>query len=266
MSSNSSQSDDSETFSDFSLTQSDPDTDSSTTSTSWDDNEVVLNPEEKTILKNQLKEQLIQPIMPKPFNKLFSNEVIDDSFELSLLRFIHLVFSSDSKINFDNLIKYMNMEKNSCIELLEYFENNPGVMNDYQFYYSNTGIDIRTKWFEILKGQKFFTYKGDEQQIEPTTDNLFEFFEQYFPNLDLSGNTNQEKLSNIYSQLNFNFDNFEVIYSTFQKITGDTVQNSSIQNIQINGVDIYVWEMTKIKDTSNIQPVELYSESEFKYE
>lgn len=238
------------------------DDDSSTSSTSFEqDNDVS----KVQLVKDNLREQLVQPIMGKPFTQLYSNNEIDDSFELSLLRFIHLVFSKDGKINFNNLIKYMDMNNSKCQMLYEYFMINPGVMIDYEFYYSNTGLDIRTKWFELLSNHDFLIYKKNKKELDHTQDNFFIFFEIFFPKLVLSGANCQEKLSNIYSQLNFNFESFEVIYSTYQNIVSDVIHSNSLHFIKINGVSMYIWEMTKLKDISSRNPFDVFSNSEFRY-
>jgi hypothetical protein len=258
--------DESDTYSNYSETQTD--TDSSTSTTSYEVHDYVDEAqvvETAATMKNILREQLVQPIMGKPFKPLFSENEIDDSFELSLLRFIHLVFSVDGVINFDNLTTHMDMSNPNCIKLYEYFMNNPGIMNDYSFYYSNAGVDLRTKWVELLANINSFTYKGNNQEIDPVMENLFEFFEQFFPKLNQDGYTIQQKLTNMYDQLNFNFETFEVVQSSYQKIVVNSLHHGILQNIRINGIDMYVWEMTKLKDISSGNPVELFSDSEFRY-
>jgi hypothetical protein len=258
----------SKTYSDYSKSQSESDSDSSTSTTSYEAHDWVNEAqtvENASTVKNILKEQLIQPVMGKPFKPLFSENEIDDSFELALLRFLHLIFSVDGVINFDNLTKYMDMSNPNCNKLHEYFMNNPGVMTDYSFYYSNAGIDIRTKWIELLSGYNFFTYKGNKQEIQPNVENFFEFFENFFPNLDSSGNTIQEKLDTMLPQLNFNFESLEAIHSNYQKITFDSIHNSTIFNLRINGIDLFVFEFTKLKDMNDGQPVEVFSDCEFRY-
>ncbi len=257
-------------FDTYSEEYSETENDSSTSTTEYESKEYdyetqLIENTNKT--KNILKELLIQPVMGKPFKPLFSDNEINDSFELSILRFIHLIFSVDGVINFDNLTKYMDMSSSVCNKLYEYFMDNPGVMIDYSFYYSNTGIDIRTKWFELLSSHNFFTYKEEssKQEINSSLDNFFEFFKNFFPNLDQAGNTHQDKLNTMLSQLNFNFESFEVIYSTYQKIITNTVHSSQIINFKINGIDLFVLEMTKLKDISKEIPVEVFSNSEFRY-
>jgi hypothetical protein len=253
--------------------QSESESDSSTSSTSYDPHDYVEETqsiENANKIKNILKEQLIQPIMGKPFKPLFSENEIDDSFELALLRFCHLVFSVDGVINFNNLSKFMDMNSPKCNQLYEYFMDNPGVMMDYSFYYSNAGIDIRTKWFELLCGCNFFTYKvtslsENKKEIDPSLDNFFEFFENFFPNLNTHEYTIQERLDTMMVQLNFNFESFEVNQSNYQKIIVNTVHSSILLNFKINQIDMFILEITRLKDISRGEPVEVLSDCEFRY-
>ena len=119
--------------------------DSTTSTTSYEEEKF----DDTIKMVNIFKEQLIKPVMYQSFNRQYSDQEIDDSFELALLRFLHLVFSVDGVINFDNLTKYMD-DSLSCNTLKEYFEENPGVMNDYEFYYTGAGTDIRAKFYDLL--------------------------------------------------------------------------------------------------------------------
>jgi hypothetical protein len=92
---------------------------------------------------DELKNSLIKPILPKPFIDPVSGQEIDDSYELSLLRIFHLIFGSDGIINFNNLTKYMDLNKKECQDLYDFFIDYPGIFDDYQFYYSDAGIIIR---------------------------------------------------------------------------------------------------------------------------
>ena len=258
----------SNTYSDYSETQSETDYDSYTSTPEDLILENINNGIDLiTSNKNILKDQLIQPIKSISFRPLFSEIEINDSFELCLLRFIHLVFSEDQVINFTNLKKFMDTNTGLGQKLYEYFVNNPGVMQDHTFYYSNAGIDIRTKWYELLSNINTFKYKSENHQMDSTIENLFEFFKQFFPKLDQNGSNNQEKLTNIYTQLNFNFESFEVIYSSYQKIISNTIHLGVIQNISINSVNMFVWEMTRLNEISSNPDkiVELFVNSEFLY-
>lgn len=239
-------------------------TDSNTSTTSYledihDDSLSLCN----LNIVNKLKDELIQPVMPKPYINLLINLEIDDSFELSLLRFIHLVFSKDGVINTNNLTKYMNLNYDLCNQLYDYFLDNPGVMIDYEYYYSDAGIRVRDSWYNFLSNRYFFIYKNsDKTCLRPDLNNLFRFFEFFFPNLSLDGNTLQDKLKNIYNQLNFNFESLEVLYSVSRVVVPNMLHNTDIQNIRINNNNIFTWEIINLINESNVI---IFSDSVLRY-
>jgi hypothetical protein len=213
----------------------------------------------------QLREQLIKPIMSLPFKELVNNEEINDSFELCLLRFMHLVFSNNGIINIENLQKYMNMDKNICIKLNEYFMEYSEVIRDNRYYHSRKGIITRLKWFKLLSNNNFLTYTGINMGISSDINNFIAFFDNFFPKLNINGNTYQEKLTDIYSKLNFNFDSFDVIHSTNEKMIGKLIQKTTMQTIKINGIELFAFDMTKIIDTFESNLIEIFNNSEFRY-
>ena len=213
----------------------------------------------------QLREQLIKPIMSLPFKELVNNEEINDSFELCLLRFMHLVFSNNGIINIENLQKYMNMDKYICIKLNDYFMEYTEVVRDNRYYHSREGIIIRIKWFKLLSNNNFLTYTGINRGVCSNIDNFIAFFDNFFPKLNINGNTYQEKLTDIYLKFNFNFDSFDVIHSTNEKMIGKLIQKTTMQTIKINGIELFVFDMTKIIDTFESNLIEIFNNSEFRY-
>ena len=178
---------------------------------------------------------------------------IDDSYELSLLRYMHLMFGNDGIINFDNLTKYMDLNKKECQEIQDFFINYPGIFPDYQFYYSDAGIIIRKKWFEIISLFNFdFTIK-----------NQIKLLEKIFPKLITNSNNLVDILEDIYSQLNFNWDSFYIKCDEIQEKFDNNINIILNQKIFINNILIFIWSITTIKDkiTNNC----IYSNSEFRY-
>jgi len=243
--------------------------DSSTTSASSNsvNNDNNINIDKEKSLKNEL----IKPIQSKSFNNNNKNIIINDAFELSLLRFMHLIFSFDGLINFDNLNKWMDLNNPLCIELNDFFIDNPGFMFDSDFYYSETGQQYREKWFELLSNRQFFNYKNNfNTEIYPSIENFYKFLENFFPKLIFMNQgvnlmNEQEKLENIYNSLNFNFESFKILYGTYNKLENNMIHFSSIQNILINNINIFVWEIVSVKELINNNLSEIYSESEFRY-
>ena len=48
-----------------------------------------------------------------------------DCWEISLLRFLHLIFGNEGAIEHETLIKLMNTESKYCQALIAYFKDNP---------------------------------------------------------------------------------------------------------------------------------------------
>ncbi len=256
-----------------------PFTDSSTSSVSESNSSMNGELEEIDlgIDQTQLKEQLVQPIKSKSFVSKITNQTIEDNFELALLRWIHLIFSTDNLIIFSNLNKYMDMNNQLCLELNDFFIDNPVVMLDSDFYYSDTGIIYREKWFELLSNRNFFNYKNTDTNIRigiyPSIENFYKFLENFFPKLtfEKENQNDQIKLDIIYSKLNFHFDSLKLVYATYRSIENGMIHSCSIQNIIINNIHspLFVWENMSIKEINNTNlnsnTNEIFSDSELRY-
>lgn len=221
--------------------------------------------DETEIMESILKEKIIKPIKTYSFMRYNTTEEINDNFELSILRLLHLIFSKDNLINLDNLSKFMDMNNKECDELLNFFIDYPGVFNEPDYYYTETGIKMRTIWFDLLSNRTFFNYKCQGKEIKPTMSNFLSFFRNFLPKLEQTEENKQELLTNIYNQLNFNFESFEVIYSTYQEILLLNIHISTIQNIIINGIDIFTIEMTELKSISKEKVIDIYEDCELRY-
>lgn len=222
------------------------DTDS-TTSTASEDYLENYYPKKSDELKNSL----IKPILPKPFNDPNTGLEIDDCNELSLLRFFHLIFGSDGIINFTNLTKYMDLNKKECQELHDFFLDYPGIFPDYQFYYSDAGINIRKKWFELI----------NLSISEFNIINQIKLLENYFPKLTVNSNNTNDILQEIYSQLNFNWDSLKVKYEESNKQVDKLKHKTLNQYIYINDSLIFIWSITIISEELNV----IYINSELRY-
>jgi hypothetical protein len=104
-----------------------------------------------------------------------------------------------------------------------------------------------------------FEYKNN--QLRPCINNFFNFFEHFttikFNTRNLNLSPEQNKLNSIYSQLNWNWKSLSVTSGIYQ-----TLNNTSfIQNIVINGINMFVWEITSIRENNN----EIFASSEFRY-
>lgn len=262
-SSNSYDTTDSSEQSDKSESEISEETDSDTSSVSELD-----QTEAYQIAKQDLITRLIEPIKGTNL-EFFSDDYFEfvkmnDSFEICLLRIIHLLFGCDGIINFDNLKLYMDMDKDECSDLLNFFIENPGIMPDAEFYQSMTGLNLRYKWASFLSHRKFFSYEKVNWQIKSCLTNFYEFIRNFLPEVGLDSNENkhhQTLLNQIYSRLSFNFEKLDVIWELIRSDSDNL--DKSIQYIYINGFDIYSWSIIELKvlnENTNDITIKYYSE------
>jgi hypothetical protein len=229
----------------------DSDSDTSTTSTV----EELKNHNNKNIesnVKTNIKTEFVKPIQSHSYFDKEQNKDIDDGFELSLLRLLHIWFSKDGVINFSYLTKHMDQEKVESIELEEFFLNNPGVMFDSEFYLSEAGIKNRKSWYEFLSNRKFFKYVHNTNQLSPHNSNFLSFIKEFFPFVNFNEIYNeQEKLTIIYNTFSYGLYKFSVLYLTDSHIDNENINDKFIHNIFINDIEVFLFESINIKQISN---------------
>ena len=200
------------------------DTDSDTSSVS------SINNMFDTSTKIDLINNLIKPINSYFF---FDSEIaqeINDGFELSILRLLHIFFSIDGVINFPLLKQKMDVTNINSVELENFFLDIPGVMYDSDFYLSNCGIKIRKLWYKFLSNRDFFTYINNNHQLEPTSNNFILFFQTFFPLI----NTNKiEYIYDAFSNINYKFTSNNY--------------NGLNHDIYINNIKIFIFKSTRMK-------------------
>jgi len=243
------------------------DTDSDTSSTSTADELKVVPSEEKVEqnIKLQLMEQLVKPIQSHMFYDKEKSQEIEDGFELSLLRLVHIWFSLDGVINFPNLTKYMDSNKSESRELEDFFVENPGVMTDSDFYSTDAGIKIRKAWYEFLSARDFFTYIHETHQLVPTNENFFLFVKQFFPLVNINSSpNNQDNLDEIYSAFSFGENKFNVVYSTYSLTDNQIIHKGFAHNIFVNGVEIFVLESCQVRKLVDLDKI-YWTKTELRY-
>lgn len=214
--------------------------------------------------KNKLKNKLVKPILSHTYFDKNKNEEVEDSYELVLFRFLHIFFSADGVIDFTHLTSHMNMNKQECRELEEFFLDNPGVMTDSDFYISDAGIKIRKLWYEFLSNRKFFTYVKENYQLFPDNKNFLVFINQFFPLINFNNESNDhEKLKVIYTHIQFD-KKLQIIYSTYLKVENEFIHKSFIHNIHIDEIELFVLELTSITYTCNINKL-YFTKTELRY-
>lgn len=226
-------------------------TDSSTSSisTSLQDNDMIAENKENILL---------EPII-----------YMNNSFEVCILRMLHILFSEDNTIMHNRLHQYMD-DSDWCNMIKDFFYDNPGVMKDANFYKTSSGISLIEQWITLLSYKNFFTYKNSNSinEIIPHLDNFFSFIFNTFPLLKRDDSSNiQTIINSIYSQLN---KNTGIMYVRYLKcLPKNQAHTSIIQHIYINIMGryelCYIWEIVEIVETDASNKITtIYSESELR--
>ena len=245
------------------IIEDDSDSDTSSTSTIEELNE-QFHVNNNDSIKNKLKNKLVKPIKSCMYFDKDKNENVEDGYELVILRFLHIFFSTDGVIKFNHLSNLMDMDKKECRELEDFFVDNPGVMTDSDFYSSDAGIKIRKEWYDFLSNREFFTYVHVSHQLFPDNKNFLLFIKHFFPLINFIDESNdQEKLDVIYSHFNFE-NNLQVVYSTYFKIENDFIHKSFIHNISVNKIDLFIIESTSVIQVNNINKL-FFTKTELRY-
>ena len=177
----------------------------------------------------------------------FENE--SDCFESQIFKFLQLVFMSNNIINKINLYKWMDIDKYECNQLILFFDNLSKIN------YNNNDNDNDNEWLNFLAIRPLISKNPIEK--------IYEFFNIYFPKLILEGTNDQEKLSNLYSKINFKFESFDVVYETYQKIENNIIHRKWTQTIQIDKISIIKWETTTIYNFTKDDIFPVFVKSEF---
>ena len=109
-----------------------------------------------------------------------------DCFEVSLLRFLHILFVKESSINLKLMIDFMD-DSLFCEQIINYFSKYNIVHYDAQYYDTTDGFIERTDWCILLNNTKFFMYKlYKKYEVCATVENLILFFNVYFPKININ--------------------------------------------------------------------------------
>lgn len=164
-----------------------------------------------------------------------------DCFEISLLRFLHLVFGNNGKIE---LNKITNQELNY------YFSNNT-FYYDNNYYETCDGYDERANWCDFLNERNIFKYKKENKyEVCASLENLFSFFSHFF-NINFENKNYQDnlnKLANVLSK-----DNLQIRFelNNFGRKTPDSFYMNSYIKIFVNNDNLYDWEITQYFHVEN---------------
>lgn len=202
-----------------------------------------------------------RPVLYAPIEFLDNDDVImyTDCFEISLLRFLHLVFGVDGQINMNQLYKYMDDSIHSK-SLYDFFDRNNSYANEPEFYISGEGMELRTKWAVFLNNSKLFKYKKDNKyEVCASIENLLLFFDKYFPKMNVSNDSPKltlqnieeyvlvdyyhEKIKIIMELLSFNYELDSQINMSYRLSKEDKIYIDTVMHIYINGFNFFDWQI-----------------------
>lgn len=234
----------------------DSDSDTSTTSDADDFKSNQSNKSNINSIKNNelelLLESLVKPIGSYSFYNKWINKEINDGFELSLFRFLHIMFSTNGRICFNKLTKYMDKNKSECVELEDFLIDNPGVMTDSDFYSTEAGIKIRIEWYNFLSSRTFFTYVHESNQIFPSNENFYSFVSAFFPLVDFNIlKSDQDMVDYIYKILSSDDLVFTVNYQFSTETSNGRELNTFDHFIKICGFPIYNFKSSYFMDLNS---------------
>ena len=180
---------------------------------------------------NQLIKNISQ--FPKPI--IIINNIYNDHFEISMLRFMHIIIGNNNKISL-NKLKYIIGD--TC--------DNNQLYNFFSIYtkYNNTTINLeeRMNWYNMLNSI------GCNKMISPI-DNLFVFLQTCFPQRKYKNN-DQIKLTQLFSSLSIN-NNFYVKVYKNGTIFQDKIYEEFTIKIFINDNNMYDWNFYQYYENLN---------------
>lgn len=204
-----------------------------------------------------------EPVKYNSVDIIYDKDIISytDCFEISLLRFLHLIFGENNKINLELLQQDMD-NSSYCTDLVNFFTLRNYFSNDEYYYFTEIGLNERADWCKFLNDSKIFTYKKeDKYEVCATVENLFTFFRIYFPKnnfdcedtLDITINNiestklfeyYEHKLNRLFKNLSYYFDLSCTLEYTFKKSKPDhSIYTKIIIQIHINSNNLLDWEI-----------------------
>ena len=84
----------------------------------------------------KIRDQLPEPV---EYDSIYfkdgeHNITYTDCFEISLYRFLHLVFTKGGQIDKERLVKYMDVESSQCQRLIAFYDTFPKVHKEQVMY------------------------------------------------------------------------------------------------------------------------------------
>lgn len=180
--------------------------------------------------------------------KINGNIDYKDCFEISLLRFIHIVFGKENRIDMNKLQCLMGngFENNELYNFLS--QNN--IFENETNNNSTIFLNQRTNWCIFLNNREFFQYKIDgKYKLSSSIFNFFSFFKNFF-NFRFQIDNDNKNLSNLMKFLNPENQIVAKLYKNGY-IGKDKIFEESIIKIYINGNNLYNWQMYQYFENNN---------------
>ena len=207
-------------------------------------NNILKTPTKRQRYRRQIS--LIEPVKYGPI-KIIENSnygygyvfiSYTDCFEISLLRFLHVLFGENGSIKLNKLKKFTRTN-----ELYNYFLTNPNYNNNSDYYETNEGFKLRADWCSFLNNRKIFQYKKQcKYEVCASFKNLINFVHHFLPNVQTL-NVDDIKIENylnfLINQIN---NNIIIKYVLYKEVTDNIYMNTTL-NISINNKHIYDWEV-----------------------
>jgi len=208
---------------------------------------------EKIQTENINRLENIQPVKYGPIkitensNDGFKFISYTDCFEISLLRFLHILFGRNEKMDLKRLKKFTGYNE----ELYLYFLINQNYSNNSDYYETAEGNTVRSNWCIFLNNRNIFKYKKEgKYEVCASFDNLINFIYYFLPNIKIPNKDSinfEEYLNYVFRQVNYNF---RYKFLSYQRIDDEIYHNSKII-ICFNKKKIYEWDIYQYfyKDT-----------------
>jgi hypothetical protein len=206
-----------------------------------------------------------EPVKYNSVEVIYDEDIVSytDCFEISLLRFIHLIFGKNNKIDLELLQIDMDNSK-YCSDLVDFFTLRNYFSNDEYYYFTEIGLVERADWCKFLNDSKIFKYKQeDKYEVCATFENLFTFFKIYFPKnnfgsevtLDITVNNiesnklfkcYENKLNKLFKNMSYNFDvscKLNYLFNKSKNNKTDIIYTEIIVQIYINDDYLLDWKI-----------------------
>lgn len=213
------------------------------------------------ILKNNIN-NFLEPIVQT--NIKIDPIYYHDSFEISLLRFIHIIFGEGNKINMDK-VRYLMGDSYENNELYNFLAQNIKFEKKSGNYTNSYFLKQRMEWCRFLNNRPFFNYKFDNKyKLCSSLGNIFAFFWYFFP-FKFKSTNDHKTLSKLMDFLSIDNEFSAKLFKNGYIGRDKSFEELTIK-LYINDNNLYDWYMYQYFEyNDNIVSCEISGNSELKY-